>query len=80
MDRARTEPHTMPERTTAQHRRARTLLALVLEEAPTSAARAGTTVGYDEALKEGPKEAIRYLAGVLWDGLVYGNWPTHRSN
>jgi len=54
--------------------RARLLLDILLDHAPTDAAKALVFRTYLETKAE-PKDREIQLVGALYDGLRYGNWP-----
>ena len=54
------------------------LLGILIEECPNGIAQAAASTHYNEMLKAGEshKSIMQSLAGALYDGLAYGNWPT----
>jgi hypothetical protein len=54
------------------------MLGVLVEECPNGTAQAAASTHYNEMLRAGEshKSIMQSLAGALYDGLAYGNWPT----
>ena len=54
------------------------MLGVCQEHCPTGKEQAAFARAYNDMRSEGTEEPemIKFLVGMLYDGLAYGNWPT----
>lgn len=64
-----------------KHKNAYALLGIIQSHAPDLKAQEQVSQTYNNVLREASVTLEVYMAGMLYDGLAFGNWPwTRRDN